>query len=187
MKLRLEDYIKVYDAIPKQICDLSIQELQNVSWHQHTYHNPSTQESNPKNGDKELNNSWDEITTKDSLMQTVHESLVKYLTELNFSWYNGWNGYTRVRFNRYQKDQIMSVHCDHIHSMFDGKMKGIPTLTALGSLNNDYIGGKFIMFDDMEIEMKAGQIMVFPSNFLYPHKVTEIFEGTRYTFVSWVW
>ena len=71
--------------------------------------------------------------------------------------------------------------------MFDGQMKGIPTLTALGSLNNDYTGGKFIMFDDMEIEMKAGQIMVFPSNFLYPHKVTEIFEGTRYTFVSWVW
>jgi len=84
----------------------------------------------------------------------------------------------------------MSLHCDHIHSMFDGTRKGIPTLTILGALNTkdiDYTGGEFIMFEDKEYNMKAGQVMIFPSCFLYPHKVNLVTSGTRYSFVSWVW
>ena len=187
MNLDLREYIKIYDIIDKDVCKQSVLELQSADWHQHQFYDYKDDLSSPINGDKELNNSWDEISTKDILMQNVYDSLSQYLIELNFSWYNGWSGYTRVRFNRYQKGQIMSVHCDHIHTMFDGQMKGIPTLSVLGSLNDDYTGGKFIMFDDMEINLKAGQIMIFPSNFLYPHKVTEVLNGMRYTFVSWVW
>ena len=81
----------------------------------------------------------------------------------------------------------MAKHCDHIHDMFDGQMKGIPTLSIVGILNDDYEGGEFIMFDDYHVELPKGAIMVFPSNFLYPHKVEPVTKGTRHTFVSWVY
>lgn len=37
----------------------------------------------------------------------------------------------------------MRKHYDHIHSIFDGQRKGIPVLSMLGILNNDYEGGEF--------------------------------------------
>ena len=81
----------------------------------------------------------------------------------------------------------MKLHCDHIQSIFDGSKKGIPTLTILGSLNNDYKGGELILFKDKKIDLKAGNVVVFPSNFLYPHEVKPVISGVRYSYVSWVW
>ena len=81
----------------------------------------------------------------------------------------------------------MALHCDHIHSLFEGNRKGIPILSVLGVLNDDYNGGEFIMFDDYEIKFKQGDILIFPSNFMFPHKVEPVTKGTRYSFISWVW
>ena len=55
------------------------------------------------------------------------------------------------------------------------------------NLNDNYEGGEFIMFDNHEIKFKQGDLIIFPSNFLYPHKVEPVIKGTRYSFVSWVW
>jgi predicted 2-oxoglutarate/Fe(II)-dependent dioxygenase YbiX len=71
--------------------------------------------------------------------------------------------------------------------MFDGNRKGIPTLSIVGVLNDDYEGGEFIMWQDTEIKLKTGDVLIFPSNFLYPHKVNLVTEGTRYSLVSWTW
>ena len=79
------------------------------------------------------------------------------------------------------------MHCDHIQSMFDGKRKGVPVLSVLGLLNDDYEGGEFIIFEKKEIKLKKGDLLIFPSIFLYPHKVNVVKKGTRYSFISWVW
>ena len=50
---------------------------------------------------------------------------------------------------------------------------------------DDYKGGEFIMFDDYEIKFKAGDLIIFPSVFLYPHLVKPVKKGIRYSFVSW--
>ena len=78
-------------------------------------------------------------------------------------------------------------HCDHIHSLFDGERKGVPILSIVGALNNDYTGGEFIMWNEEKIELPAGSVMIFPSSFLYPHEVRPVITGTRYSFVQWVW
>ena len=80
----------------------------------------------------------------------------------------------------------MAEHCDHIQSIFDGNIKGIPILSVLGILNNDYEGGEFIMFKNKKINLLKGDLLIFPSVFLYPHKVEPIKKGTRYSFISWV-
>ena len=81
----------------------------------------------------------------------------------------------------------MSKHCDHIKDLFEGERKGIPILSIVCVLNNNYKGGEFIMFDDYEIKFKAGDLIIFPSVFLYPHLVKPVKKGTRYSFVSWAW
>ena len=71
--------------------------------------------------------------------------------------------------------------------MFDGERKGVPILSCLGVLNNDYEGGEFVMFDDYKIDIKKGELLIFPSSFLYPHKVNPVTKGIRYSDISWVW
>ena len=48
----------------------------------------------------------------------------------------------------------------------------------------DYEGSEFVC-RDTKIKLKTGDILMFPSNFMYPHEVTECTKGTRYSFVSW--
>jgi predicted 2-oxoglutarate/Fe(II)-dependent dioxygenase YbiX len=79
----------------------------------------------------------------------------------------------------------MRSHYDHIHSIFDGDRKGIPVLSILGVLNDDYKGGNFLFNDEHEVKLRQGDILIFPSIFLYPHKVKEVTEGTRYSFITW--
>ena len=81
----------------------------------------------------------------------------------------------------------MKKHWDQIHSMFSGEKKGVPILSIVGVLNDNYEGGDFIMFEDTKIELPTGSILIFPSTFMYPHKVTSITKGVRHSFVSWVY
>ena len=69
--------------------------------------------------------------------------------------------------------------------MFDER-KGIPILSVLGVLNDDYEGGEFVLIDE-KINLSKGDIIVFPSNFMYPHKVEPVTKGTRYSYISWIW
>ena len=92
--------------------------------------------------------------------------------------------FTPVRFNRYEVGTVMRKHFDHIHSIFDGKLKGIPILSFVGVLNDDYEGGKMLV-RDVEFPLKQGDIIIMPSCFMFPHEISEITKGTRYSFVSW--
>ena len=158
VKRNLENYILHLDNfIPKDTCEKTLIEMKNINYHQHTFYN-SYGESHTKSGSKEL----------------------------DFYWFDSWRGYSDIRFNRYSETQKMAFHMDHIHSLFDDK-KGIPILSCIGLLNDDYEGGEFIMFDNHEIKFKQGDLIIFPSNFLYPHKVEPVMRGIRYSFVSWVW
>ena len=81
----------------------------------------------------------------------------------------------------------MKIHCDHIHSIFDGTKKGIPVFSVIGLLNDDYEGGKLVMFGDKKINTKEGDLIIFPSLFLFPHEVEPITKGIRYSYISWMW
>ena len=80
----------------------------------------------------------------------------------------------------------MAQHVDHIHTLFEGDRRGIPVLSIVGMLNDDYDGWEFMLFDDWHVPLKTGDVIIFPSVFLYPHRVEPITRGTRYTFISWV-
>src|SRR5262249_31098415 len=96
--------------------------------------------------------------------------------------------FSYVRFNRYSVGQGMAIHYDHIHSLFDGSQKGIPVLSFVGNLNEDYEGGDLVFFNGKHpVALKTGDICMFPSCFMYPHHVQEVKRGTRYSFAAWGW
>ena len=122
------------------------------------------------------------------LHHIVKDSLIQYIEkDIALPTLQGFDGFTDVRFNKYDENTQMHMHADRVQQMFDGERKGIPTLSVVGLLNDNFTGGDFIMLDDNKVELGAGDILIFPSTFMYSHKVTLITEGTRYSFVSWVW
>lgn len=190
MKETLKDYILHLDKwIPKNFIDKSIKELSNdKTWQKHTYADNQTFQAKSKNGNKELDIcEGDSLTYLKELHELIWKALEKYILieKLGGETFNGWSGFSKIRFNRYKKGQIMSKHKDHIQSLFTGNIRGIPILSIVGVLNDNYTGGEFIMFDDYEIKFKAGDLIIFPSVFLYPHLVKPVKKGTRYSFVSW--
>ena len=42
-------------------------------------------------------------------------------------------------------------------------------------------------WEDYELDLGKGDIVMWPSNFLYPHGVTEATKGKRYSAVTWAW
>lgn len=186
---RLSDYVKTYENhLSADLCKAACKNLMNSSWEKHSFYD--SKNNNTISYDHELSVSYGNIPETEEINKKVWFALERYILQ-DFSsfgdWFNGWNGYTFVRFNRYDKRTEMKLHCDHIHSMFDGERKGIPTLTVLGALNDDYEGGELVMFGDQQIHLPAGSVVVFPSNFMYPHEVKPIKSGIRYSYVSWVW
>ena len=56
-------------------------------------------------------------------------------------------------------------------------------------LNNDFYGGEFkFSLGDNEVQypQNTGDVVAFPSNFLYPHQVNKVTKGTRYAIIGWV-
>lgn len=131
----------------------------------------------------------DEIAASKDISRCVWNSIAEYLEFINFPWFMEWYGYTPIRFNKYPAGSRMELHCDHIHSAFDGERKGVPVLSVLAGLSDpdEYTGGELVFFGNKKVELNKGDLMIFPSNFLYPHIVTPVLSGTRYSFVSWVW
>jgi hypothetical protein len=188
MKQNLIDYVKVYkNSISDVDCNKIIEELNSCEWQNNYFYDAALDKKINVSGEKEVDMSFDIIPSNELLMNTVWLTIKQYISELEFSWFSKWNGYSRIRFNRYHNNKEISLHYDCIHSLFDGNIKGIPTLSVVGVLNNDHEGGEFIMFGDKKIELTKGDIMIFPSTFLYPHEVKPVTSGTRHSFVSWVW
>ena len=191
MKKNLSDYVKHFKLfLENDLCDKTVDELNKVNdslWNEHLFYDSVNKRYYKESGDQELSTlNLNIVSTKQIIMKKIWHGIDEYIKNLNFSWFDGWQGYSEIRFNKYSKNTKMAKHCDHIKDMFDGKIKGIPILSVLGVLNDNYEGGEFIMFEDKKIKFKKGDLCIFPSIFLYPHRVEPIKKGIRYSFISWV-
>ena len=188
LKTDLRHYLKHFkNRIDNNLCDTLMREMNTIEFQEHKFYDHYKREVSARSGSKELSVSWDNCPSRSILSKKIWYVIHDYLKYINLPWFVSWSGYTPPRFNKYNQNKQMALHCDHIQSMFDGEKKGIPILSVLGVLNNNYEGGEFIMFDDTEIKFDKGDVLVFPSLFLYPHKVEPVKSGTRYSYVSWVW
>lgn len=188
----VKNYISVDNIIPVDVCTRLIGTIdKSTHWEKHQWqrYGKTTTPTFP-------NREFDVLDATNDIQEMLYPYLSQAIQNYNtiiskensFESFVSLSSVTRccqVRFNRYRKNTLMRTHHDHIHNLFDGEQKGIPILSIVGLLNNDFSGGDFIFFDDYKVQLTAGDIMIFPSLFLYPHRVAEITAGTRHAFVSW--
>ena len=212
MNRNIEHYVfHKKNFLEESFCVNSINELNKNEWAKHDWTNPAGVITKPA-GDNEPEIIYDDLVKPASLefdtasnafqvsppsivqgeinnfiVDKLESTILEYIESLNFGWYYGCVGLSDIKFIRYFPGQTMQNHCDHIHGLFDGKRKGIPILSIIGILNDDYEGGELIMFGDKKIDTKAGDLLIFPSNFIWPHEITPVSKGVRYSYVSWVW
>jgi hypothetical protein len=185
----LEDYLlRLPNHLGNPLVDETMQYLtgEKMFWEEHVFRNNRDGTYSKKGRDCYFSRS---VTPNHfEMMQAVWRAIDTYIKEKNTSeYFAGWEGYTQVEYHRYYPTSRMIKHCDHIHDIFDGTIKGVPILSIVGVLNEGYEGGEFVMFDDKVVELNKGDMLVFPSCFLYPHMVKELLSGVRYSFVSWVY
>lgn len=80
---------------------------------------------------------------------------------------------------RYKQGCFYKEHIDSFTEMFR-------SVSCSLLLNDDFDGGEFAFFDGSEIyKLGKGDVLMFPSNFMYPHEVKKVNLGTRYSIVTW--
>ena len=193
----LKDYIFVSNAIPREQCEILVKEISHRNiWESHTWQNygKTLAKNNLKYPFKELDVAESHPEQNKVIYPFMGKAINAYEQRLvesnssdNFLANCGLHICCPVRFNRYNQHTLMRPHYDHIHSLFDGERKGIPIISIVGVLNEDYEGGEFIFWDNYKVELHTGDILIFPSNFLYTHRVSAVKKGTRYSWVSWGW
>jgi predicted 2-oxoglutarate/Fe(II)-dependent dioxygenase YbiX len=187
----IKDYIHLEkEFIPKDLCVDIIQQIEKNQWSPHQWHSPisnnarseETMELDVQTASPELN----QVLTPYVIQAgAIYNSKFAYLDIPRMC--QIMNKFCNIRFNRYSKGQIMREHFDHIHSIFDGNEKGIPVLSFILNFNDDYTGGELVFWGDQAVKLGCGDIIMFPSNFMYPHQVKEVTVGKRYSAVTWAW
>lgn len=184
MSMNLKDYVVFYENfLDKKTCKTIVKKLKKEKWDLHCYNSGD----NSITYENDLSVCHGGFTEAELVKESIWHALKTYIETFKFTWFAGWSGYTTPRFNRYDVGTEMRLHCDHIKTIFDGAIKGIPVLTILGGLNDDYAGGELVLFGNELVKLEAGSLMIFPSNFMYPHQVFPVTKGTRYSYVSWAW
>jgi uncharacterized protein (TIGR02466 family) len=181
-KMQLQDYVAIYNINNPLLCQQTIQMMREENWEKHSYSNVTTNTNISYTDDLEVSYQENKITI--AIQNILENCACEYINNFVPNKFK-LQALTGVRFNRYKVGTNMKPHHDHIHTIFDGDRKGVPIISVLALLNDDFEGGDFLMFDSKKLKLVAGDVIVFPSNFLYPHAVTTITKGTRYSCVSW--
>ena len=80
------------------------------------------------------------------------------------------------------KYDVGGYYIQHTDSFYSN----LRTISMSFNLNDNYIGGELAFFDgEIQIRTPPGSVVVFPSNFMYPHEIMPVIQGTRYSIVTW--
>lgn len=81
---------------------------------------------------------------------------------------------------KYEVGDFYRQHTDHFKTQ-------PRSLTVIMSMNDAYDGGEFAFFDrELVYKMNAGDVLVFPSHFMFPHEIIPVTSGTRYSMITWL-
>jgi predicted 2-oxoglutarate/Fe(II)-dependent dioxygenase YbiX len=117
------------------------------------------------------NKTLEEIHTK------VENALDKCLNHYESLWHLKMYYKEAFNFVKYLPGKYFKIHGDH------GPYYAC-TISAVVYLNDDYEGGEIeFVRQGLKIKPNAGDIVIFPSNFVYEHASCEVFSGIKYSVV----
>lgn len=186
--MELLDYVRKY-KLPDGFLDLEINMV--GEWEEHTWYSAqehdSIQEVEPN--DPIVNRVIDEDVAKH--FAPVYEKIIgEYQRELHQPNQSLITRISGVRMNMYKTGTSMRLHSDLIHSAFyraPPDQRGVPILSIIGEVSTeDYRGGELYLCG-RDMQMSPGDVIIFPSTFMYTHEVKPVISGTRTSFVTWAW
>lgn len=184
-KQPLDDYIFTLDnVVPEELCDRILEEYRDCS-----FWLPTTV------GDGNLNNTLRNCDTINISEGIVIEKNFDIRKKIDEDFYvcasNAINEYRKLfpevasdidtgyGLLRYKEGQFYVQHTDS----FKSQQRSV---SCSFLLNDDYVGGEFAFFDrEIMIRGSKGSIIMFPSNFMFPHEVMPVISGTRYSIITW--
>jgi len=191
MKTTIQDYIYIQpNFFNTKFCNKVLKEVKTLNFTPNLFYNPNNDVSTNRSGETESLMSSELIPSNDLLLKQLWIGIKNYYTYINSPYFTRWQGFSQPRYNKYLAGKEMVFHADHVQSLFDGDRKGIPILSIVGLLNNNFKGGDFILYNDSKekiLKLKAGDLLIFPSVFIYTHRISAVTQGTRFSFASWVW
>lgn len=184
-KKSLEDYIFTLDnVVPEELCNRILEEYQESS-----FWIPSSVGGG--NVDNQIRNCDIINISTDSVLQENFDVRKKLDEDFYICASNAINEYRKLfpevaseidtgyDLLRYREGQFYIQHTDS----FKAQQRSV---SCSFLLNEDYDGGEFAFFD-REIIIKGGKgsIVMFPSNFMFPHEIMPVTSGTRYSIITW--
>lgn len=114
-----------------------------------------------------------------NLWQDVYDAqfaaVENYRRDYNIMELKYWEAFN---FIKYGPGQHFQEHHDHGFSYNC-------TVSLVAYVNDDYEGGGlFFRLQDLMIKPKAGDLYIFPSNYMYPHRAMPVHSGTKYSIVT---
>jgi predicted 2-oxoglutarate/Fe(II)-dependent dioxygenase YbiX len=182
---KLKDYILVLEnIIPENLCDDILNEYKNSKEWKDALIVKNTLSKETRNCFS-IQISLNEIIEKnknirktldDKVFECSKKAIEKYNKKFNYVHISKDSGYDLLKYEK------GGFYIQHVDSFTE-----IPrTISCSFILNNDFKGGEFSFFDNEIIySLKKGSAIMFPSNFLYPHSVLPVIDGTRYSIVTW--
>jgi predicted 2-oxoglutarate/Fe(II)-dependent dioxygenase YbiX len=182
---QLADYITIFeDLVPDDLCDHILNEFKNSNEWTPTQVGQGEVRNDIRNADT-INLSTTEVISKNlETRKAIDENLFK-IAGIAISKYNENFPHARIEEDtgyellRYREGQFYIEHTD----FFKARPRSVSCSIVL---NDDYEGGEFAFFNkSLKYKLKKGSIIMFPSNFMFPHEIMEVTKGTRYSIITW--
>lgn len=182
---KLEDFIKVYDNIvTEDLCDKILTEYEKCDHWNPTLVGQGVVNVNARNCSVVQLSSPEIIDINFEIRKFIDVELHQQLLEVVKKYSQDFPEFcpsidTGYDLLRYETGQFYKQHTDSF-------LQQQRSISCSLSLNDNYSGGEFAFFDrEIIIKAKKGSVIVFPSNFMYPHEIMPVTEGTRYSVITW--
>lgn len=131
-----------------------------------------------KKTDIEQNKTPDSIKLQE-LWQDLYDvkfpAVEDYRRDYNIMNLDYWEAFN---FIKYGPGQHFQEHHDHGFSYNC-------TVSLVAYPNDDYEGGElYFRLQNLNLKAEAGDLFIFPSNFMYPHRAMPVTSGTKYSIVT---
>jgi hypothetical protein len=186
--MELKNFVTIYDnALPIKLIGNLIRYANKTQFEKATI----LDQNNPENFN--IRRTYSSILTNRGLSMTnchwhnilysfFKNGLDKYKDENNIVDF-GYTNIIDIEILKYEETGFYTWHTDHCAQ--------IPrTMSCILLLNNDYEGGNLCFRNpdgsgEWQVDVKPNRMIIWPSNFLYPHTVKPVTKGTRYSVVAW--
>lgn len=184
--MNLKDYIVVIkNAVPSELCDAVINEYADSNeWSKASITKDRIVDDTSRNCSS-IGISYEDVISRNydtrlnldqQLYQVVTNCIKQYISKFPNCNIESDTGYDLLQ---YKEGGFYTQHVDSFTQQFR-------SVSCSLLLNDDFEGGEFAFFDgEIVYKLNKGDVLMFPSNFMYPHEVKKVTSGTRYSIITW--